>query len=154
MKDIIELLLIKINNKTIGIDLKEIREIHPYVKYFPVPNIPKSYLGLINIRGEIWVLLDIKKILFKQETEIEPQKNKILITKYYEQKAAFIIDEVEDILELTIGEINKIKKDDDGKECFSGEVYYKKRIIPIIKLKEFVFKNIKELEEIDFNHFI
>ncbi len=154
MSNVIEILLVQLNNKIIGINLKEIREVIPYVKHFRIPKIPQLYLGLINVRGEIWILVDFEKLLFKRGAKIDVKKNKILITKHYDRQISFLVDNVEDILELTVGEIHKIKKEGKGKECFIGEIYYKKKIIPIINLKGLILKEIKELEEIDFNYFI
>jgi chemotaxis signal transduction protein len=154
MRDVLEILLVQLNNKTLGINLKEIREVIPYVKHFHIPKIPSLYLGLINVRGEIWILVDFCKILFKKRAPIDIKRNKILITKHYERQISFLVDNVEDILELTKGEINKIKKEGKGKECFSGEIYYKKKIIPIINLKEIILKEVEEIEEINFNYFI
>ena len=154
MSNITEILLVQVNKKTLGIKLREVREVIPYIKYFHVPMVPQHYLGLINVRGEIWMLLDLKNIMFKKPSNIDPIKNRIIITKYDDKKASFLVDKVEDILELTVGEINNIKKEGKGKDCFIGEIYFKKKIIPIINLKELINKDHDELEEIDFNYFI
>src|ERR1700722_16299380 len=45
-----------------GIESNHIREIHPLNEFTPLPCTPSFVLGLVNVRGQILSIIDIKKL--------------------------------------------------------------------------------------------
>ncbi|MFZ9518866.1 MAG: chemotaxis protein CheW [Silvanigrellaceae bacterium] len=53
-------LLFRVHGELYGTPLSGIREVVPYHKPRPVPNTKKHYLGIINLRGEIAGVVDMR----------------------------------------------------------------------------------------------
>ncbi len=148
------ILLLKIGSKKIGLDLSEVKEVVKYQKLTPIPKASKTIAGILNLRGEIFSIFDLKYILTKEKTIPSEKESKFVITKYQELKAGYLIETLVDILEIPSSEIKKIKKQAKGKECFLGEIYYMKEIIPVLNIKNLLKIEVEELEKIDFLKFI
>ena len=154
MKTNVELLIFRVGEIILGVNVKEIKEVLKASKVYPLPNVSDIILGNINVRGSIWILLDLGRILLKRPTEVSGKKY-YLLSKDSESKIAFECDEIIDILDITAGEIQRIE--DGNKKAssfFMGQVYYNNRIIPILILKKFIMSDIEKLSEIDFEEII
>ncbi len=150
----IEILVFKVGKAILGVNIREIKEVLGESKIYPLPNVSEIILGNINVRGTIWVLLDLKKILLN-EVNSDSKKKYFLLTKDSENKVAFLCDEIIDILDITPGEIQRIENSDKkAKSFFLGQVYYNNRIIPIINLKKITQTSLDKLSEINFEEII
>ena len=58
-----QLVVIRINDAYFGIDLELIRECAEYWQVTPIPGCPDFVLGVINVRGEVLPIVDIRGIL-------------------------------------------------------------------------------------------
>ncbi len=76
----LEFLGLTLEDDLFGIPLKEVREIHKYLDIVPVPFSSPNIKGIINVRGEIIPVLDIKRMLRLRETK-ESQRIVIVDTK-------------------------------------------------------------------------
>ncbi|MGR3318287.1 MAG: chemotaxis protein CheW [Candidatus Anammoxibacter sp.] len=56
--DVLEFL---VANETYGIDLVHINEVFPLKQFTPLPCVPQFILGIINVRGKIYSVIDMKK---------------------------------------------------------------------------------------------
>jgi len=61
-----------------GIETRYIREVYPLRDYTPVPCTPSYVLGLINVRGQILSVIDIKKFFEMPEKGLS-DLNKVII---------------------------------------------------------------------------
>ncbi len=80
-----ELLICKIRNLKIGIEVNKIIEIVESKEITNLPPIFKQFKGMFNLRGEILPFFDVREILFKEKEEgnlsyfviVESEKGKI-----------------------------------------------------------------------------
>ena len=56
--DVLEFL---VANETYGIDLVHINEVFPIKQFTPLPCVPQFVMGIINVRGQIFSVIDLKK---------------------------------------------------------------------------------------------
>ena len=153
MKTNIELIVFRVDEEIFAVNIKEIKEVSTSLKIYPIPKVSEYILGNINIRGTVWVLLDLEKILLKRSSK-SLSKKYYLLTKG-DNKVAFQCDEIIDILEVIPGEIQKIEADnEEAKQFFAGQVYYDNRVIPIISLSKFLEADLDKLSEINFEEII
>ena len=47
----------------LGVDIQYLREVVPLPEYTPLPNVEEIYLGVFNLRGEIFPIADISTLL-------------------------------------------------------------------------------------------
>jgi purine-binding chemotaxis protein CheW len=68
-----------IDNKLFGIDILLIREINRQLEMSPVAHTPDFIRGLVNLRGQIVTILDLKKRLGRATTEIDQDTHNIIL---------------------------------------------------------------------------
>ncbi|MCD4719858.1 MAG: chemotaxis protein CheW [Desulfobacula sp.] len=85
----------RLADNLIGINILDIREIVPYIKITKVQQAPAFVLGLINLRGQILIVLDIGIFLGLEKRDIHPDSH-IIIFKH--KDVGFIVDQIGDVI--------------------------------------------------------
>jgi purine-binding chemotaxis protein CheW len=96
-------LLFKLNDEDYAINSNEIREIIDYTDITPIPKMNPAVLGVANIRGELYGVIDLKKRLNLPPSEITKRTSFVLVNAYGEkddQKVALLVDSVEEVVEV------------------------------------------------------
>jgi purine-binding chemotaxis protein CheW len=88
--EIVEFLL---GNERYGLAAEHVREIDPLRDFTPVPCTPPFVLGLINVRGQILTVLDIRKFFDLPQKGIT-NANKVLILRTPEMEVGILADEI------------------------------------------------------------
>jgi len=65
-----QILTFILNNEIYGIDILRIQEIKDVEKCTPIPNTPDWTLGVINLRGAVVPVFDLRKMFFQQSPEV------------------------------------------------------------------------------------
>ncbi len=80
-----------------GIELEKIVEIIKPQKTTPIPRVPVFINGIINLRGSVIPLMDLRKRL---GVESSSPHERIIITKLQGEKIGLLVDTVKDIVEI------------------------------------------------------
>ncbi|MBI4838255.1 MAG: chemotaxis protein CheW [Nitrospirae bacterium] len=86
-----------------GIDLDKVFEITRPLKTTPLPNTPGFITGVINLRGAVIPLLDMRKRL---NVEPSPLEERIVIVMIRGEKIGLLVDAVRQILYIDKKEIS------------------------------------------------
>jgi purine-binding chemotaxis protein CheW len=70
------------------------------VAFTPVPDVPNSVLGLINVAGQMVPMIDLRR-LFGQAGKDPELQDILLIVQVEGQRMAIVVDEVLSVLEFT-----------------------------------------------------
>ena len=87
-----------------GADIMVIREIRGWTDTTPLPHAPDFVRGVINLRGVVLPVIDLKARLGRGVTEANP-KHVIVVVKASERTIGLLVDAVSDILTVTHAEI-------------------------------------------------
>ena len=92
-------LVFSINDEKFAVNLDNLVEIDNMPTWTGIPGLPNSVRGLINLRGEIVSLLELRAILGLPHPEI-PKKGKIFVATTSDRQAvsAFAVDDIEGIV--------------------------------------------------------
>ena len=92
-------LVFSINDEKFAVNLDNLVEIDNMPTWTGIPGLPNSIRGLINLRGEIVSLLELRSILGLPHPEI-PKKGKIFVATTSDRQAvsAFAVDDIEGII--------------------------------------------------------
>ena len=92
-------LVFSINDEKFAVNLDNLVEIDNMPTWTGIPGLPNSVRGLINLRGEIVSLLELRSILGLPHPEI-PKKGKIFVATTSDRQAvsAFAVDDIEGII--------------------------------------------------------
>ena len=95
-----------------AVPIEQIKEIRNFSEITNVPKAKKYVKGVMNLRGLIIPVIDIKKRLGFGDVDIQNQSNyKIIIADVRDSIYGIIVDKVEQVLEITFKQIEPIPTD-------------------------------------------
>jgi purine-binding chemotaxis protein CheW len=87
-----------------GIESSHIREIHPLSEFTPLPCTPPFVLGLVNVRGQILSIINIKKLFDLPEKGLT-DLNKIIIVHANHMELGILADAILGVRSITVEEL-------------------------------------------------
>jgi purine-binding chemotaxis protein CheW len=101
----IEVVEFMLANEHYGIESRYVREVHPLKDYAPLPCTPAFVLGLVNVRGQIVSVIDIKNFFELPENGIT-DLNKVVIIHERNMEFGILADSIIGVRSI---EVNKIQ---------------------------------------------
>lgn len=98
--------IFKLGNEEYGIAITDVREITEYKETTKLPNTPDFIDGVINLRGKIVPVINLKKRFNIKETSIS-ENNRIIIVNIGDKQTGFIVDEASQVLTLDENDIEE-----------------------------------------------
>ncbi|MDI3311770.1 MAG: chemotaxis protein CheW [Thermoanaerobacterium sp.] len=144
-----QIVIFKLNDEEFCVDIMDVLEIIRMQSITKVPDVPNFVEGIINLRGTVIPIIDLKKRLNMKLTEYD-DNTRIIIIKINEKSVGFIVDFVTEVLHV---EAESIKEAPDiiagiGKEYIESVVSYDERLIINLDLEKILTeKEKKEIEE-------
>ena len=89
-----------------ALNIGTVREIHSMTEIRKVPKAPRFVEGVINLRGHIVPILDLRK-RFDLEVKVEQQSSKILIVEIDRNLVGMIVDNVSEVMRFFADDIEK-----------------------------------------------
>jgi len=89
-----------IGSESFGVDILSVQEIIRSTEVTPVPNSPTFVEGVINLRGDIIPVIDLRKRLSLYDSENTVTRNWILILSIGNRVVGFIVDKVTEVLKV------------------------------------------------------
>lgn len=86
--------------------IHKVREIHPMTEIRKVPRAPQFVEGVINVRGQIVPIIDLRK-RFDMAPNESRQTAKILIVELDKNLVGMIVDNVSEVMRFYLDEIEK-----------------------------------------------
>lgn len=105
--DFIQFLSFNVSNETFGIDLIHVHEILRPNFITRVPNVEEYVLGVINLRGEIIPIIDLKKKFDQGYTEVN-KITRIIVLEYNTKRFGLIVEEVNQVIKIMRNSISAI----------------------------------------------
>jgi len=95
----IELILLEVAGSDFGIDIRSVREIRGFTASTPLPQAPEFVLGVINLRGAVMPVLDLRARLGLGVTEASG-RHVIVVVHHGETLAGLLVDAVQETMIL------------------------------------------------------
>lgn len=116
-----------------GADIMTIREIRGWTQTTPLPHAPDYVRGVINLRGAVLPVIDLKARLGRGETEITP-KHVIIVVRCADRTIGLLVDAVSDILTAALSDIQPAPElaRDDQEEFVDGIAVLDERMVTIL----------------------
>ena len=92
----------RIAGEIFGIGIGRVVEIITPQEIFSIPGLPGFLSGVINVRGSIIPLIDLRR---RFGTKPAGRKERVIIVRFGKEKAGFLVDEIKEILALSPEEI-------------------------------------------------
>lgn len=112
--DTVQYIVIKLGDEQYGVDIKFIDNIVRMQHITRVPRVPDYLKGVINLRGEVIPVMSLRVKMDLEADEITKATRIIILKLEQHGTIGIIVDEVKEVVTLTMDEIEKITY--DGKE--------------------------------------
>ncbi|TXT67576.1 MAG: CheY-P phosphatase CheC [Promethearchaeota archaeon] len=108
----LNVVIIRIKEEKYLLEVKHVKEIYiPGEKIIPIPLADHSIVGIIDVRGEIYSILSLKKKIYSQEQIFDlDKKSRILLLEMNGLNLSVLVDEVIGVQEIPLSAFSKSNK--------------------------------------------
>lgn len=100
----LKLIVFELQKEEYAIPVQQVRSIEKLLPITRVPNVPPHIKGVINLRGVITPIVDLRA-RFGLEEKLETDASRIIITVIDEHEVGFIVDAANDVIDISEGQI-------------------------------------------------
>ncbi|MFP4213723.1 MAG: chemotaxis protein CheW [Desulfohalobiaceae bacterium] len=98
-KDMLQLVSFKLKDEEFGVDILQVQEIIRMQEITHVPNAPDFVEGVINLRGRVIPIVDLRK-RFGLESQEHGSATRIIVVMIGQVTVGLIVDEVSEVLRI------------------------------------------------------
>jgi len=127
----------QVGRETYGVPIISVHEIVRVPEITAVPEAPDYMEGVINLRGKIVSVIDLRKRLGHKEPAAS-RRNRILVVEHKGKLCGLIVDSASEVLKLPTTEIapSSAVFHDSGLNCVTGLAKYRGRLIVLLDMSK------------------
>jgi purine-binding chemotaxis protein CheW len=125
----------RVGRETYGVPIKSLHEIVRVPEITAVPDAPDYLEGVINLRGKIVSVVDLRK-RFRQPSTGFDRRNRILVVEHRGRLAGMIVDSASEVLKIPESDIEAAPAmmAEGGLDCVTGLAKYQRRLIILLDI--------------------
>lgn len=137
--------IFRLGKEEYGVEIVNVKEICEYKESVKVPNTPGFVDGIINLRGDITPIINLKKRFNLSEVDINSD-TRIIVININNRQVGFIVDEASQVLRITEEDIEPAPELVAGieKKYIIGVGKLSDRIILLLDLEYILTEDEKE----------
>jgi len=130
-----QLITFQLDDQILGVDIMAIREIRAWSPATPLPNVPPYVRGVVNLRGVVLPVLDLRRRLGWGTTD-PTARHVIIVVRIGDQLQGIIVDAVNDIVTVAPESMQPLPDmgDSDASHFLDGLVTIDDRMILVLSL--------------------
>jgi purine-binding chemotaxis protein CheW len=132
----VEMVIFTLNDKEYGVPVSATKEVIPMTTIVPIPNTPECIAGVLNLRGNILCVIDLKKQFHFPGKDTDTCR--ILVVRMHGTVVGLLVDTVKEILKVMKSQIDPIPpilNIQSADPCLIGIAKAKDRIITVLNLE-------------------
>jgi len=130
----LQLIAFSIGDQTYGVEITTVREIRAWNGATPLPNTREYVRGVINLRGTIVPIFDLRA-RFGEGPTSATKNHVVVVMSVGEKWVGMLVDAVSDILTIDKNDIHVVPEGSNGDaELLSGIVTHDSRMVGLIDL--------------------
>ena len=98
------ILTFRLNGEDYGLDIMSVREIRGWSRATTLPHAPDYVLGVINLRGTVLPVLDLRSRLGFEGASLS-ERSVVLVTHHQERLTGLLVDAVSDIITVPVDDL-------------------------------------------------
>jgi purine-binding chemotaxis protein CheW len=132
-----QFVVFKLNNEEYGIEITSVEEILKYQEITNIPQADEYILGIINLRGKVIPIYNLKKKFYGENSNITDD-TRIVVISYQDMSIGMIVDSVSEVLRISEENIDLTNTffSDKKNNSIVGIGKLEKRLLMIIDIKE------------------
>jgi purine-binding chemotaxis protein CheW len=99
--ELLQLVSFKIGNEEFGVDILNVQEINKMTQITKVPNAPDYVEGIINLRGRVIPVINLRTRL-NMEKKASDKDTRIIVVEVGKSTVGFIVDAVSEVLRIPV----------------------------------------------------
>ncbi len=131
-----QLLIFKLGSHDFAVDIEHVDTIIPYQETTKVPNTPEYLEGLIDVRGKIYTVFNLRKRL-KMSEDGESSPTRIIVLNYKSASVSFLADSANEILRTDRENVEPVPETLEtlDRSFLSGVMKSQERLILLLDLE-------------------
>jgi len=127
----------RVGEETFGLPISAVREIVRVPEITAVPSAPAHIEGVINLRGRIIFVVDLRK-RFGRSNTAPSKKNRILVVEFEDRVIGLIVNSASEVLKIPPSEIESPAGlfQEDGSQCVTGVGKLEGRLVLLLDLQK------------------
>ncbi len=136
--DVKQFIVIRVGEEQYGIDIKYVDNIIHMSSITRVPKVASYVKGVINVRGEVIPVMDIRIKMGLMEAEYTKNTRIVIVKREQQGFVGLIVDAVKEVVTLEVDTIEKVSYDNkSGKTMFvTGVGKHQGNLISVLDLNE------------------
>lgn len=111
----------------LGIDIHQVQEINRNIALTPAPHAPKAVRGVINLRGEVVLVVDLREVLGAAPAALT-RSNRNVIVKNGGEQIGLLVDSVADVVRAHTDDLDPMPENLRGIDQRFFQAVYKLEI--------------------------
>ena len=95
----VQLVVFKLANEDYGLPISKVQEINRLVAVTKLPKTPEFIEGIINLRGQVMAVMDLRK-RFGFKSQEHTDATRIMVVEVSGQKVGFVVDAVYEVMKI------------------------------------------------------
>lgn len=144
--------IFKLGDEKYGVDIMKVKEISEFKESTKVPNAPYFVDGIINLRGEIIPIINLKKRFKIKGVQEINSDTRIIVININDKNIGFIVDEASEVLRINEDDIEQAPEIIAGvdRQYINGVGKLENTIVILLDLEKILTDEEKEkLEEME-----
>lgn len=136
--ELIQLVSFSLDNEEYGVDVLKVREIIRMPNITRVPNTPHYVEGVINLRGKVIPIINMRRRFGLIEIEYDKQ-TRIMVMDVEGELMGFIVDAVSEVIRISSSEIQPspaVVTSGIDQECIAGVINQTERLLVLLDLQK------------------
>lgn len=144
-----QIVIFQLGAEEYAVDITQSKEILKLSKITPVPNTPDFVRGVVNLRGQIVPVVDLRR---RFNIEGNSDKERIITVEVNDSLIGLVVDYVNEVLWYNMDELEPAPEVEGGikQEFIKGVVKRGERLLVLINLNRMLFENkVSNIAEIE-----
>ena len=143
--DRMTLCTVRVDNQQYAFDMLAIREANQATPCVRVPGAPTEVLGMVNLRGSLFLLLDIRLLLGLPTREPAPQDLLVVFRPSQGEAFGVLVDSLDDAMVVPIRKITpRAENDANDPSPICGVILNEHQPIPLLS-PSLMYRRVKNL---------
>ena len=133
----------RIGRETYGVPITLVHEIVRMPEITPIPDAEECVEGVINLRGKIIPVIDLRKRFGQTEITATNAKNRILVTEVDNRRVGLIVDSASEVLKIPPSDIETppTALQEAQANCVTGVAKLHGRLVILLELSRLLQKS-------------
>ena len=149
--EMIQVVSFSLGNEEYGVDIAQVQEINRMVQITHVPRAPHFMEGVINLRGQLIPIIDLRARFGMKRVE-HTKNTRIVVTEIGSKRVGMVVDAVSEVLRIPVEQVEEAPEMISGVETeyIRGVGKLGDRLIIMLDLQRVISASEKrELEALD-----